>query len=79
MVCKIIKKKKKKKKEILPLFWLSVFGLFCNLTSTLPQGLDLLPQLQELHLFPAHMPMAFLSHWDFEPTDPITTQCLPPP
>ena len=65
--------------EILPIFWPSVFGLFCNLTSTLSQGLYLLPQLQELHLFPAHMPMAFLSHWDFEPTDPITTQCLPPP
>ena len=65
--------------EILPIFWLSVFGLFCNLTSTLSQGIYLQPQLQELRLFPAHMPMAFLSHQDFEPTDPITTQCLPPP
>ena len=65
--------------EILLILWLSVFGLFCNLTSTLSQGLYLQPQLQESHLFPAHMPMAFLSHCDFEPTDPITTQCLPPP
>lgn len=50
-------------------YFASVFGLFCNLTSTLSQGLYLQPQLQELHLFPADMPMAFLSHQDFEPTD----------